>query len=327
MSLVENKIVSETNFNLTNKLGNLSMRYKCNTLEKTSPITSFFLYENYFEKKKFQAQTSLNKRLEEEFLIKQLLKDNFQLKRAQLNRVVKQASENNPIPIGPVCLLGSTNHFRKVNNFSVDDKKAYFAKRSALWAKTISRSIHRKDFFSKSVLIARSKCLVKARKKLRKNKSSLFTDTLLKAATKIGLFYLPHIKNRFSNKFNTRVKGLGLIKYLRLNKAKKQVMFRLKKRSRLKAIKKLTLKKLRSKKKLKWRRKSKKFQLLLRRRNNKRAKRLRLRKWRRFAPLGHYESNLKTFSFVHLGYSHGNSLAYKSFFPLQLGKFFNRLVY
>ena len=327
MSLVEDKVVSETNFNLTNRLCNLSMGYKCNTLDRTSPIASFFLYENYLEKKKSQTQALLNKQLEEEFLIKQLLKDNFQLKRAQLKSGVKQTSENNSVYIGPICLLASTHHFRKGNNFSLDDKKAYFAKRSALWAKTISRSIHRKDFFSKGVLIARSKCLVIGRKKLRKNKSLLFTDTLLKAATKVGLSYLPYIKSRFSNKFSTRVKGLGLIKYLKLNKAKKQVMSRLKKRLRLKAIKKLTFKKLRSKKKLKWRRKSKKFQLLLRRRNNKRAKRLRLRKWRRFAPLGHYESNLKTFSFVHLGYSHGNSLAYKSFFPLQLGKFFNRLVY
>ena len=327
MSLVSDKVVLETNFNLTNRLCNLSINYKLSNLEKSSAASSPFLYDNYFERKKNYNQNSLNINLEEQLLIKQLLTDNFQLKNAQKNGLISNVNGNNTLPIGPVSLFANSYYFKKPNNFSLDNKKAYFEKRSTLWAKTISRCIYRKDFFCKGVLLAHSKGLTKNRKKLRKNKNSLFTETLLKASIKTGLSYLPYIKNRFVNKSNAQVVGLGLIKYLRLNKAKKQVIYRLKKRLKLKTIKKLTFKKLRSKKKLKWRRKSKKFQLLLRRRNNKRAKRLRLRKWRRFAPLAHYETNLKTFSLIHLGFSHGNSLAYKSFFPLHLGKFFNKLVY
>lgn len=327
MSLVSDKVVSETNFNLTNQLCNLSVGYKLSNLERICATSSPFVYDNYFEKRKIQIQNSLKTNLEEELLKKHLLVDNFQLKNTETDRLVVNAVSNSAAFIGPVSLLAGNFRLKAPSNFSLDSKKAYFEKRSTLWAKTISRCIYRKDFFGKSVLNARSKGLAKNRKKLRKSKTALFTETLLRASTKIGLSYFSFIENRFSNKLKAQTKGSGLIKHLRLHKARKQVAYRLKKRLKLKALKKLTLKKFRSKKKLKWRRNSKKFQLLLRRRNNRRAKRLRLRKWRRFAPLAHYESNLKTFSFVHLGYSHGNSLAYKSFFPLHLGKFFNRLVY
>ena len=126
MSLVSDKVVSETNFNLTNQLCNLSVGYKLSNLERICATSSPFVYDNYFEKRKIQIQNSLKTNLEEELLKKHLLVDNFQLKNTETDRLVVNAVSNSAAFIGPVSLLAGNFRLKAPSNFSLDSKKSLF---------------------------------------------------------------------------------------------------------------------------------------------------------------------------------------------------------
>lgn len=327
MRIIDNQKTIETNFNSLNNLHVLSAKSKVELAKTNNHVSSVFLFENQFEKEKIYNSTSLQHFVEEKHLKIQILKDAiFSKSLASIN-----SKEANTILlcVGLKSLVLSYNKFGNVKNghFLSSGKKNCLQNIEAFWGSVISKSVYRENLYKHKIL----KGVVKKSnlKKLKKNLLFYHSKRVLNAVVKVSFTHLQVFKRRFAKSGKASVKKLGSLNGRTKKGFKAKVLVKEKK---VKFAIKPKVKKFKSKKNLrrKNKNKNKKSQFRLRKRSSSKLdwkqKRLRLRKWRRFVFLNHYEINLKTLSFVHLGHSDGKSLAYKSFFPLHISKFFNKLI-